>query len=219
MLISSISVKNTASPWLESSSKEVKQALIIGLYSTGKFMREIIQRQGRTGASGSYLGWAKLNPYTGTIDLIREGGRHTGRTRYLNPYRGRGKGRWRYGARAEGGGFEPGRTMRSKPPLAKIISAVRYEVLPSQLVVRAGFLLPRLWGMVEGLAEAKDTPITASMRRMLFGIGAGGLGALSVLHQPARPWFEPIRAHEEEDIQAHFAERFFREMRARGMIV
>jgi hypothetical protein len=186
---------------MSQKGKAIKRATGYGLGSTGKWLRLTLQRESPRNP--------KLNPYTGTISSIRD---RQGRGKEVKVHRGRGKGRYRHGARKAGGGFQPGKRSTRTEPLTKMRSAIRVNVNDAKGIMKVGFIRPGMWAMMTRQEEGFSVPVTPRMRKMLFGVGAGGLGALSRLKTPPRPWVTKVYAENASKIPSYFEAAFSRKM-------
>jgi|GEM_PF-2449264 len=212
-----IRVKNDASPYLQQYGKNVRNATATALLSVGKYLRNTLKLQAKSAGKGQggYLNWPVLNPYTATLAKMRD---KWGRRRDVKSHAGRGANRFRYGAPVPG----TKRTVFEMPnltggtgraPMSRLINAVESKISIDKLSVRIGFLQPRLWEMMNEMAEGDTIPVTRRSQKMLFAIGVGGLGGLKQLRRPPRPWIEPVFEHERAGIMDRFNARFQRSLK------
>jgi hypothetical protein len=195
-----VDIQHNLGPFLQQKARSVRRATGYALGSTGKWLRLTLQRESPTDP--------KLNPFTGNISSIR--GRD-GRAKEVKVFRGRGKGRYRHGARKAGGGYYPAKRSTRTEPLTKMRSAIRVNVNEGAMILRVGFLRPGLWAAMTRQEEGFTVPVTPRMRRMLFGIGVP-LGALSQLRTPPRPWVTKVYRERGQQIPIMFDAAFTRKM-------
>jgi len=211
MLPLKVSVRNEASRFLEVRSKSTNRAVSYALGSTGKWLRNEMKTQGKMATKGGYLRWPSLNPYTTTIN--KAGG---GKKKIRNTY---GRQRIRYGGRTRVNGelvYEKPNQAPDREPLSRLINAIRSEVNEPNASVRIGFLKQSLWDMMTRVATGREVTISDRMRRMLYGIGVGGIGSLSKLKMPARPLVGPVYEEKKVEIPYYFKTKMLRKMAELG---
>lgn len=196
-----IDVKESIGPFLDAEAGRILRAARYGLGSTGKWLRLTLQRD--------VPKTPRLNPFTGTINSIR--GRN-GMAKEVEVYRGRGKGRYRHGARKAGGGYYPAKRSTLTEPLTKMRGAIRVYVDDVNLRMHVGFLRPGLWAMMTRTEEGFTVNVTPRMRRMLFSIGVP-LGGLSQLRIPGRPWVGKVYRERKSMIPVMFDAAMTRKLR------
>lgn len=184
--------------------KDLVNARDYALNSTAKYLREEIKTQGRLGATGGYLNWPKLNPFTGRISGIRGRG---GKAKLLKATRGRGKSKYRYAQRMSGGGYAPVATGTSTLPMQRLMGAVRSRIYRDSGKVQVGFLRTNIWPLVIKMHKGFEATVTKRSSRMLFGIGVPFRPGMN-LKVPPRPWIEKVYQKEASYIPRHFEQKF-----------
>lgn len=207
-----VTVRNEASQFLFVGAQRNSRAISYALGSTGKWLRNEIKNQGKAATKGGYLHWRSLNPYTTVINKARGGKKHV-----KNTY---GRGKIHFGAKTNVNGesyFEKPNLSPEREPLSRLINAVRSEVNELNASVRIGFLKPALWDMMTRVSTGREVTISTRMRKMLYGIGAGGIGALGSLKMPARPLINPVYEANKATIPAYFKARMLKKLAELGV--
>ena len=177
-----------------------RRAMMYALASTGKFLRDIIKREGTTASHGGYLGWPPASPFTGTLAKSRRD------SSWNTQYRGRGKGRYRFGSKSDSSsrGFNPLHLSTRTEPMAKLIGAVRYVTDGTGMKATIGFVDQRLWPMVLKDEAGFTTQMTPRMQRLFYGLGLAVPKDKSSIVSPARDWIDAVYAREMGNAKKHF---------------
>jgi hypothetical protein len=154
--------------------------------------------------------WPELNPHTGVLSRAKVG--LAKKSRIVKNY----KMVWRgpKGKKKRVPQYKQVMLSKRRNPLSKMAGAVRYEYDEDLEMVSIGFLHTHASAQVLRLARMHargyETPITPTMRKMLFGLGFPVKKSTTTLKTPARPVIEPIFEQEKDTILRNLEMKFIR---------